>query len=284
MTWTGISRCTALATAFMAAALAVPTGAIASSVHHAAATAPPELTVHSASTSTPNSSGELVAIAKCGASEHLVSGGFTSANPLALIASYDDGEGWYVGGYAVGKLTAYAYCAPRGKVVINEQSNTGVMAAPAPANTTLTASCSSGYTLFSGGFLFYDNPSEANSSTYRDYSPTAGEWTVMSVFTSTPAHLGSEAYCGQGLTVKARSASTPIAAGGEASATASCHKKETLLSGGFTTTPTPDFDDSSGPDTYFSASYRSAEWSWIVKAHNYSSVAGAITAFAYCAS
>jgi hypothetical protein len=111
----------------------------------------------------------------------------------------------------------------------------------------------------------------------------------VSAFTSAPGpdetFLGVSAYCGRGLTVKARSsARKPIAAHRGASATASCHQGETLLSGGFTTTPTPDHDNTSGPDTYFRASYRSAERSWTATAHNYSAVAGAIKAFAYCAS
>lgn len=286
MTWSGIRRGVAIGTACMAVALALVTPIRAgASTRSAAATAPAELSAHSASTSTPNASGELAATAKCVAGEHVVSGGFTSTNPPALVAFYDDGGSWYVGGYAVGKLTTYAYCAPSGQVVINEQSNTGVMASPAPANTTLTASCTSGYTLFSGGFLFYGNASsEANSSTYRNDSPSAGKWTVMAAFSSTPAHLGSEAYCGQGLTVSTHTASKAIAARAAASATASCPTGETLLSGGFTTTPTPDWDKSGGPDTYFSASYRSAERSWTVTAHNYSSVAGTITASAICAS
>lgn len=286
--WAGILRGAAIGTAFVAGALTAPTGAIASDVHPAAAEAPPELTAHSASTSTPNSNGELVAAANCGASEQAVSGGFKSVNPLALVESASSGDSWSADGYGAGKLTTYAYCAPTGgQVAVTDASGVGFPAAQPPAKTTATATCSSGYTLFSGGFEFLNGPSEADSSTYRDYSPSAGSWTVMSVFSSAQdsARLGATAYCGQGLAVKKRSStSEPIAAGGGASATASCDKGETLLSGGFTTTPTPDWNNESGPDTYFKASYRSAARSWTVAAHNYSAVAGAIRAFAYCAS
>lgn len=273
----------------MAAALIAPSGVLALSAPRAAATAPAELTAHSASTSTPDSNGELTAVATCGNNQQPISGGFRSAQPLALVASYKGGLSWSTSGYGDGKLTTFAYCAPDGgQVAITAAASTGYLAAQPPANTTAIATCPSGYKRFSGGFEFLNGPpSEANSSTYRDYSPSATSWTVMSVFSSAQdsARLGAVVYCGQGLTVNARaSASTHIAAGGGASATASCQTGETLLSGGFTTTPTPDWNNQSGPDTYFTASYRSAARSWTVTAHNYSAVAGAIKAFAYCAS
>ncbi len=54
------------------------------------------------------------------------------------------------------------------------------------------------------------------------------------------------------------------------------------MAGGYTTTPTPDYDNDTGPDIFYSASYQFAAGSWIVSGHNFSNVAGKITAFAYC--
>jgi hypothetical protein len=94
-------------------------------------------------------------------------------------------------------------------------------------------------------------------------------------------------YCARGVTVKVRSSSTSIVAQGSVepgtgSATASCHKGETLLAGGYTTTPTPDYFDMTGPDLFYNASHRTAVRSWTASASNYSAAAGKLTAFAYC--
>jgi hypothetical protein len=105
----------------------------------------------------------------------------------------------------------------------------------------------------------------------------------MAIFTYTPAKLAVFAYCGRGVIVKVRSSSSGlIPYNGKGSATARCRKRETLLGGGFTTTPTPDPLNSSGPDLSYSGSYRSGARSWTARAKNYSSASGKVTAFAYC--
>jgi hypothetical protein len=105
---------------------------------------------------------------------------------------------------------------------------------------------------------------------------------VTSAFES-PGSLEAFAYCERGVVIKVRSStSAPIPDGGDSSATARCHKGETLLSGGYTTKPKPDWFNTFGPDFFYNASYRSGKHSWIASAHNYSNVAGTITAFAYC--
>jgi hypothetical protein len=106
----------------------------------------------------------------------------------------------------------------------------------------------------------------------------------MSVFDTPPGNLVAFAYCARRVTAKVRSSSSPIAAGApKGSATARCHKGETLLSGGYTTTPTPDFANKTGPDFFYSASYRSGKRAWTARVINFSAVSGRLTTFAYCA-
>lgn len=265
--WRGI----AVIVACIGTVLAVPTGATA-------------LTTHSATSSTPNSNGQLVATAKCGAGEHVVSGGFTDSGTgaTAVVSRAIHGDSWTVhtDGFA---LTTYAYCARKGPALSTHEAQvTGVSP---PPNTTATVSCASGQTLVSGGYGFLNStPSDQNGSTaYADYAASAREWKVTSAFAHVPVTLAAFAYCQRGVDVRVRSSSSaPIHEDGDGSATASCHKGETLLAGGYTTTPTPDWDNTSGPDLFYNASYRSGSRSWTARAHNYSNHSGKITAFAYC--
>lgn len=153
-----------------------------------------------------------------------------------------------------------------------------------PAVTTATASCASGQTLVSGGYAFLSALSgQGNSPTYREFAASPSKWSVTSVFENLPGKLAAVAYCERGVHVNVRSHSSPIASSAATgSATASCYKGETLLSGGYTTTPTPDYDNKTGPDLFYGASYRSGLRSWTASAINYSVVSGKITAFAYC--
>jgi hypothetical protein len=258
-------------------ALAAPAGAMA-------------LSTHSATDSTVNTNGELVATAKCAANEHVVSGGFkTSILDDAsgeVVSRAVMGDRWTVQFYPSGPdtLTTYAYCAPKGAIsLVQHQRQVPAQTGSPTYNTVATARCASGETLVSGGFEFLPSSGEPDSTTYRDYAVSPRKWTVMSAFDSPPATLAAFAYCGRGVIVKVRSSSSGrIPNDGHASATASCHKGETLLGGGYTTTPTPDYANTTGPDTYFYRSYRSGARSWTARAKNYSNASGKIAAFAYC--
>jgi hypothetical protein len=277
MTRIGSSRRAAVTVVCMGTVLAAPSGAMA-------------LTTHSATTSTLNTAGQLVATAKCGANARVVSGGYKTSDtsdPGGAVVSRAVKPGWTVRFYPFGAdtLTTYAYCAPTGQFSLSKHEN-NVAAKPrvkGHANTTVTARCAAGETLVSGGYAFLPSSSQSNSPTYRDYSPSGGKWTVMSDFNTTPAMLAAFAYCGRGVVVKVRSSSSAsIPPGGDGSARASCHREETLLAGGYTTTPTPDVFNSTGPDLFYSGSHRSGAHSWTASAHNFSSVAGKIQTFAYC--
>jgi hypothetical protein len=264
-------RTAAVVVACLGTLLTAPTSAIA-------------LTTHSATDTTTNSAGQLVATAKCGADEHVVSGGFKSSDESAAVVSHAlNGDSWTVHLYPgiTTTLTAYAYCARHGRIFRHTAETT---AAAAPTNTTATAQCASGQTVVSGGYAFLSPASsQGNSPTYRDFAATARKWRVMAAFQTTPANLEAFAYCEQGVTVKVRSKmSDPIPTDSSGSATAQCHTGETLLGGGYTTTPTPDWNNAAGPDLFYDASYKSGARSWTAHAHNYSSVDGQITAFAYC--
>jgi hypothetical protein len=161
------------------------------------------LTTHSATDTTTNSAGQLVATAKCGAGEHVVSGGFKSSDASAAVVSHAvHGDSWTVRLFpgATSTLTAYAYCARAGRILKHTDE---VTAAAAPTNTVATALCASGQTLVSGGYAFLGTASSlSNSPTYRDFAATARKWRVMAAFDTIPAKLEAFAYCEQGVTVK----------------------------------------------------------------------------------
>ena len=272
----GIGRRMVIIAVAMGSAMAAPAGAMA-------------LSTHSATTSSVNSAGQFAATARCGATEHVVSGGFNISNKganegAAVVSRAVKSSGWKVRLYSESgeTLTTYAYCAPKGQ--LSTSTHHSEMAAPDQGvNTTATARCSSGETLVSGGYAFLPSSGEVNSPTYRDYAASATKWTVMSAFDVGPVSVEAFGYCGRGVVVKVRSStSASIPDGGNGSATARCHKGETLLSGGYTTTPKPDWFNSTGPDFFYNSSHRSGARSWTASAWNFSSVSGKITAFAYC--
>jgi hypothetical protein len=269
----GITRRMAVTAICLGAALAPPSAAMAA------------LTTHSATDTTANSAGQFVATAKCGAGEHVVSGGWKSLagdrEGAAVLSRAVRGDGWTVHLFpdTADKLTTYAYCSSKRGV---SQHAAEVSAKRGPRNTVARAHCASGQTLVAGGYAFLGTPSAlGNSPTFKNYV-VASKWTVMAAFDTIPANLMAFAYCQKDVTVTVRSAtSAPIHRPHDGSATASCRKGETLLSGGYTTVPRPDWGNVKGPDFFYFASYRSGSRSWTASAHNYGKP-GMIKVFAYC--
>jgi hypothetical protein len=290
MKGTGSSRRVALTLMCTSILLAAPTGAMALAGARGDRSRPANLrahplTSHSKTTSTLNKAGALVATAKCGSGEVVVSGGYKTAGKYgggAVRSLTTDGKSWTVYFYpyaGAGTLTTYAYCTHKASISAHSKR---VSATVRGANTVATARCKSGEKLVAGGYQFQPATGEHTSPTYRDYASKGG-WSVMSVFNVVPAKLAAYAYCERGVVVKVRSrSSASIPTSHSGSATATCHKGETLLSGGYTTTPTPDYFDVSGPDVFYRDSYRSGPRSWTAAAHNVSNASGKITAFAYC--
>lgn len=271
-------RRTAVTVAYIATTLAAPGFAAA-------------LTTHSVTATAPNSAGILVATAKCGANEHVVSGGFKSrASSSAIVSRAVHGNSWTVHlSPEVPPLTTYAYCARNGQLSLSRHVHK-VTTSKEGVNTTASARCASGGTVASGGYVMSPpRATDHNSPNYKDYATGVGKWTVMSVFAQPPGNLVAFAYCTRGVSVKVRSSSRSVPADvmpnpGAGSATADCHKGETLLSGGYTTTPKPDWMNKRGPDFFYNASHRSGKRAWTASALNFSEASGKLTAFAYCAS
>ncbi|HEY3944804.1 MAG TPA: hypothetical protein VGL78_06235 [Solirubrobacteraceae bacterium] len=267
----------AVTVACMTTALAAPGSAVA-------------LTTHSVTATAPNSAGVLVATAKCGANEHVVSGGFKSHDfSSAIVSRAVEGNSWTVHLYPESPpLTTYAYCAPNGQFSLSRHIHK-VRVSRQGVNTTASARCASGERVASGGYVMGPpSATDANSPNYKNYATSAGRWTVMSVFAQPPGNLVAFVYCTRGVSVKVRSSSKSIPAKvmsnpGAGSTTARCHRGETLLSGGYTTTPKPDWMNATGPDFFYNASHRSGQRAWTARSINFSAVSGKLTAFAYCA-
>jgi hypothetical protein len=191
--------------------------------------------------------------------EHVVSGGFKSRKTnSAIVSRAVQGDSWTVHLYPEAPpLTTYAYCARNGQFSLSRHVHK-VRASKKGVNVIAAARCDGGR-VASGGYVMSPSPAtDANSPNYRDYATSAGKWTVMSVFADPPGNLVAFAYCTQHVRVKVRSRSRSIPAEvmqvpGFGSATARCHKGETLLSGGYTSTPTPDWENMSGPDSFTTA-------------------------------
>src|SRR5437764_11536178 len=88
------------------------------------------LTTHSASTSTNNLAGYFAATAKCGANEHVVSGGFNISHKggnegAAVISRAVKSDRWTVQLFSETSetLTTYAYCAPNGQLSISKHEH-----------------------------------------------------------------------------------------------------------------------------------------------------------------
>jgi hypothetical protein len=243
------------------------------------------LSTHSATDTTQNSDGDLVATAKCAHDEHVVSGGFAGATDGGAISSRAvHGDSWRVVFYpgVTNTLTTQAYCAKHGHLSTHTDRVAGV---ETPPNTTATARCAAGETLVSGGLEFIaDNlSSESGSAVFKAFAASSRAWQVTVAFEAVPADIKAYAYCGRGVDVKVRSGqSHSIPNDGVGTAKASCHRGETLLSGGYTTTPAPDWENTSGPDLFYYASHRLRKRTWTASAHNYSNADGTIKAFAYC--
>lgn len=274
-------------------ALAVSAGALVLADHSAAAgsTRVPGLSTHSATSHVPDSAGQLVATAYCSPGEHVVSGGFKSSSGAYAVASHAlrSANGWIVRLYSPTKLTTYAYCAR----YVRLSTHKGVFAAaPPPADTNAGAHCPR-RTIVSGGYaLLGPQSQQSNSPTVQDsrshppFTPKKRRnwyWTVTTAVQHTPAKLAAFAYCLPRVAIDVRSSSSPlISDGGDGSASASCRNGETLLAGGYTTAPAPNFVTHVGPELFYGASYRSGRRSWTASAHNGGSQAAKIRTFVYC--
>jgi hypothetical protein len=223
------------------------------------------------------------ATAKCGDGERLVSGGFSMPDGgQVTISRAAKGQRWTATADGNPPLTVFAYCTGGRGVSRHHHSET----VPGPSGTrkTVAAHCDANQSLVSGGYETVNSePGTHDLVAFKSRRAGDRTWKVT-VFndSDTASTLKVFAYCKRHVDVKARSKSDPVGPNQPGSATARCHRGETLLSGGYTTTPRSDYGNTTGPDLFYTGSYRSGRRAWTAAGHNYSDVAGRITTFVYC--
>jgi hypothetical protein len=240
------------------------------------------LKTRSVTTTTFDDQGALVASAKCKQGERVVSGGFSSQQfSYASESRAAKGQKWIVRVLeADTSLTVDAYCAKKGRVSKRKKTEDAV---ETTEPTKSKAKCDSKATAVAGGYKLVTDDEGDNAPVFIARRARKRAWSVSAFADDPPGTLTTFVYCRKGAKVKVRSAqSDPIGTDEAGSATARCHKGETLLSGGYTTTPESDFFNTTGPDFFYYRSSRSGVRSWTASAHNYSDVAGQITTFAHC--
>lgn len=220
----------------------------------------------------------LKAKAVCPKGKRVVSGGYAAdSEEIASVNKRAGKRAWVVKAINVSKLTGYAYCSaslrpkPASKTVTGE----------AIGRTKAVARCPGQKTAVAGGWRFGLN---SNSPVFASSGSGGRAWTVKGFSDDGPDDdLKAFAYClGRG-GVKVRSAkSDPIPEDADGQATARCKPGEELLGGGHSTSPKSDFFNDEGPDLFYSRTLRVKSRAWRASAHNYSIVAGRITAKAVC--
>ena len=223
------------------------------------------------------------ATAKCKDGERVVSGGFRLPDEgQVTISRAAKGQGWTATADGEPPLTVFAYCtAGQG---VSRRSHSEIVPGPAGTQKTVAAHCGVNKSLVSGGYETVDaDPGTHDLVAFKSRRAGDRKWKVT-VFndSDTPSRLRVFAYCLRDVDVKVRSNTDPIGQDQSDSATARCHRGEALLSGGYITTPKSDYGNTTGPDLFYTGSYRSGRRAWTAGAHNYSDVAGRITTFVHC--
>jgi hypothetical protein len=223
------------------------------------------------------------ATAKCKDGERLVSGGFRLPDEgQVTISRAAKGQRWTATADGEPPLTVFAYCT--GGQGISRRSHSEIVPGPAGTKRSVAAHCGANKSLVSGGYETVDaDPGTHDLVAFKSRRTGGRRWKVT-VFndSDTPSRLRVFAYCKRDVDVKERSNGDPIGPDQSGSATARCHRGEALLSGGYTTTPKSDYQNTTGPDLFYTGSYRSGRRAWTAAAHNYSDIAGRIKTFVYC--
>ena len=265
---------TVLATGLAATAIAILLPASASA-----------LKVRTASDSTANAHGLLKATAQCKPNEHVVSGGFRAPDQgYAFVSRAKGPSAWTVVAENVDlSLTAFAYCTNRLENSVRSESKR--VSPPAGTRVNAKATCPRRKAAVSGGYAIIDPDAKAHDLVVFNLRRKGKRSWGVSAFNDvdTQTTLKVFAYCVRGVDVEVRSArSEPVPRDTAGSGTARCRDGEELLSGGFKTSPKPDYQNDLGPDFFYFDSWRPGTRSWKASGINYSDVAGRITAFAYC--
>jgi len=180
----------------------------------------------------------------------------------------------------VANIHPFAYCSK--KLAVTTVAATKAFDPESSLAVRVSARCPRGSVAVGGGWQFNDHSS--NNSVW--WSRPSGTWRAWQVraFSGNATSITAYATCAKERTVhlRLRAHSRPIAANSEGGATVSCRINEELLSGGFGVTPKPDWDNTTGPDLFYSTSERAGKRGWTIHGWNYSNVGGNVVAFAVC--
>ncbi len=228
-----------------------------------------------------------VATANCRAGERVVSGGYRLDDPrqsdTPTTSRAAGKRGWLVKTPGE-EFTAYALCSKQLKLTraaavvrVDSTDNRGKQA---------TAKCARGSRAVSGGFQF--SKTIGNSPIYRSKPAGKRGWQVLGVADVFPANalrLKVIAYCLEDAGQLVRRTDTEPAPDSADTYTtvATCRAGEELLSGGWTQTPRPDFDNALGPDIFFGLAHPRSRNKFAAGGPNFSAVAGQVGAIAICA-
>lgn len=223
--------------------------------------------------------GEWVGKATCPQGSNVVSGGFSGPSESDAVVNRRAGNrGWLVKGQDTSEAMAvYAYCS-RG-LEPSVESRSGPLDFEGTGEGRAAARCPKGKVAVSGGWEFAETA--GNQTVYTSLG--GGRSWKLSAASGDSPRITAFAYClrDRGFIVRENARHVdpnsdldPIVA--------RCRRGEELLGGGFKTTPKPDYDNSTGPDTFFSTSRRNGARGWQVSATNYSEVGGRVTTAAVC--
>lgn len=223
------------------------------------------------------------ATAECKDGERVVSGGFSLPDEGQVTIARAKRQRWTATADGDPPLTVFAYCT--GGRGVSQHSDSETVPGPAGTKKTVAAHCDANESLVSGGYETVGaDPGIHDLVAFKSRRAGDRTWKVT-VFNDadTASRLKVFAYCKREVDVKERSKqSDQIHSDQSGSATARCHRGEALISGGYITTPKSDYENTTGPDLFYTGSYRSGRRAWTAAAHNYSDVAGRITTFVYC--
>jgi hypothetical protein len=226
--------------------------------------------------------GFSVALAECQADERVVSGGYRlppgdSDTPITSRAKGN--RAWTVVAQESG-FTAFALCSKQ----IKPREVAETVGFKNPDNgrgTPATAKCGRDERVISGGFQFSE-PID-NSPVFRSRPTDGRSWSVLALSELGDSDLKVLAYCVDDLSgVAVRKESVQVPSDEIKTVEAKCKSAETRLSGGWTVSPRPDWNNADGPDTFFSEAFPTAKEGFQTTAINFSAVAGRISSIAVC--
>lgn len=282
-------RSPALVPGLALAGLVLPVALVSAPAQSADRVVPPHAPALKTATATfeTTPSGFEVATAVCPKGQHVVAGGFSgSGNDFAVYnRAVRKKTAWRVKGEFSDGAVAYAYCSK--SMSVRAKANTTSASAETAAaydNVASTAKCPKGFVVVAGGWQV--KPIVNNTPIYTSAPKGKRKWTVVAVHDSgLPWKLKTYAYCldpklDRDLSVATQSAAAPNG-GAEATVTATCESGR-IVGGGFATTPEPDFNNDTGPDTFFFRSRNVGKKTHTASGINYSHVDGTVTAYAVC--